>query len=50
MHLNTLTLNPFPNVLDELLYEPFANSKLLTLRTAPKYFIPSQSYVDSFQM
>eukprot|EP00794_Sanderia_malayensis_P018922 gene18922-20826_t len=31
MHLNTLTLNPFPNLLDELLYEPFANNYLFRL-------------------
>ena len=50
LHVNKLTLNPFPSLLDELLYEPFANSSLVTLRSAPKYFIPSSSYVEDFQM
>ena len=45
LHVNRLTLNPFPDELDELLYTPTKNSDLITLRSSQKYFIPSRSVV-----
>ena len=50
LRLQPITLNPFPNLLDELLYEPHANSQLVTLRSAPKYFVPARSYVQNLQI
>ena len=46
LHLNTLTLNPFPNDDDVAVYEPAKQSQLLTLRSSQKYFFPGQSYVQ----
>lgn len=46
LHLNTLTLNPFPDEDDAAVYEPAKNSQLLTLRSSQKYFFPGQSYVE----
>lgn len=48
LHLNTQTINPFPDEADTYLYEPTKQAKLLTLRSSQKYFIPSQSIVTIF--
>jgi len=45
LHINTLTLNPFPEEVDQLLYSPTVNADLITLRSTQKYFIPSRSVV-----
>ena len=42
--LKPLYLNPFPNVLDKL-DARFQEPVLITLKSAQKYFIPSQSVV-----
>ncbi|XP_068724283.1 WD repeat-containing protein 97-like isoform X2 [Montipora capricornis] len=46
LHLNTLTLNPFPDDDDAAVYEPAQQSQLLTLRSSQKYFFPGLSYVE----
>ena len=46
LHLHTLTLNPFPEPLDELIYAPTA-PELITLRSAQKYFVPALSVVTT---
>lgn len=46
LHLNTLTLNPFPEEEDLQVYEAAKHSSLITLRTSSKYFFPAQSVVN----
>ena len=46
LHSKKITLAPFPEELDELMYAPpCLQSSLVTLKYASKYFIPSRSFV-----
>lgn len=47
LRMNTLRLAPFPDELDELIYDPAGTSDLITLRYSQKYFVPSSSFVLS---